>query len=103
MAKRSVLKQLPDSPRVLFLGLDRPGLKSLALQVQTQVIQSRQKQKKAMLTAVKKYQKGTFSHAYIIKSKCFHFISCIYQYYPGKVLHSLFVEHIFTGPRVPQE
>lgn len=49
----------------------------ISLQVQTQVIQNRQKQKKAMLTAVKKYQKGTFSHVYIIKAKCFHFISCI--------------------------
>uniref|UniRef100_A0A673MSV0 Probable rRNA-processing protein EBP2 n=1 Tax=Sinocyclocheilus rhinocerous TaxID=307959 RepID=A0A673MSV0_9TELE len=58
MAKRSVLKRFPDSPRMMFLGLDRHGFKSLALQVQTQVIQNRQKQKKAMLSAVKKYQKG---------------------------------------------
>lgn len=103
MAKRSVLNQLPDCPGVMFGAVDRPGFKSLALQVQTQVIQNRQKQKKAMLSAVKKYQKGTFSHVYIITAKCFHFISFIYQYYPGKVLDSSLVEHIFTRPHVPQE
>lgn len=96
MAKRSVLNQLPDCPGVMFGAVDRPGFKSLALQVQTQVIQNRQKQKKAMLSAVKKYQKGTFSHVYIM-------FSFIYQYYPGKVLDSSLVEHIFTRPHVPQE
>ena len=76
-----VEKELCITPLTVLMGVDYQGIRVFLaesdgwllnmFQVQVEVIQKRQKEKKAMMNAVKKYQKGTEAIVCVIDMHCF--------------------------------